>query len=69
VGDKVNDDAKAREALCSLQESLDSARLLVKRTRSLLNGEIAYDEGEMAMIAAETAATPPPDMEPEIRAE
>jgi len=62
-------EAEAGEALSAMQESLDNARQLVERTRSLLNGEIAYDEGEMAMIAAEAAAPTSPDVDPEPFAE
>ena len=62
---KVKGEAEAGEALSAMQESLDSARQLVERTRSLLAGETAYDEGEMAMIAAHAAAHPPAKADPE----
>ncbi|HSQ96160.1 MAG TPA: hypothetical protein VLM18_08730 [Croceibacterium sp.] len=65
--DKVPADADpTREAVAELHEGLDHAKQLVERTRSLLTGETVYDEGEMAMIAAHAAETPPPpDSEPE----
>ncbi|MGZ3199812.1 MAG: hypothetical protein ACXWI5_09695 [Croceibacterium sp.] len=65
--DKVPADADpAREAVAELHEGLDHAKQLVERTRSLLIGETAYDEGEVAVIAAQAAKTqPPPDSEPE----
>jgi hypothetical protein len=69
VSRKVKGEAEAGEALSAMQESLDSARQLVERTRSLLAGETAYDEGEMAMIAAHAAANPPREADPEPPAE
>jgi hypothetical protein len=69
VSKDVKGEAAAGEALSAMQESLDNARQLVERTRSLLAGETAYDEGEMAMIAAHAAANPPPASDPEAPAE
>lgn len=65
VSDKVKGEAEAREAVSGLQQSLESAKQLVERTRSLLSGEIAYDEGEIAMVAAEAASAQPADVDPE----
>nr|WP_166178132.1 hypothetical protein [Altererythrobacter segetis] len=48
----------AREAVCELQESLDSARRLIGRTRFLLAGDALIAE-EALITAAEAQATSP----------
>jgi hypothetical protein len=58
----VNDESKretdvAREALSELQDSLDSAKRLVERTRFLLSGEApSPDEALIAGAEAQAAA-------------
>jgi hypothetical protein len=47
---------ETQAVVSELKAGLDEAKKLVERTRSLLSGETAYDEGEMAMIAAEAQA-------------
>jgi hypothetical protein len=69
VKNDVQGEAAAGEARSAIRESLHAARQLVERTRSLLAGETAYDEGEMAMIAAHAAANPPPASDPDAPAE
>ena len=39
----------ARNALSEMREGLESAKRLVERTRSLLRGDMPYDENELRM--------------------
>jgi hypothetical protein len=48
----------AREAVCELQESLDSAKRLVERTRFLLAGDALSEEAALIIAAEAQAASP-----------
>lgn len=48
----------AREAVCELQESLDSAKRLVERTRFLLAGDALPEETALIIAAEAQAASP-----------
>lgn len=48
----------ARAALCEMQESLDSARRLVERTRFLLAGDALPEEEALIANAEAQAASP-----------
>ena len=48
----------AREALCNMQDGLDSARRLVERTRFLLAGDARREEKAVTLAADAQAAAP-----------
>jgi hypothetical protein len=48
----------AHEAVCELQESLDSAKRLVERTRFLLAGDALSEEAAQVIAAEAQAASP-----------
>jgi hypothetical protein len=49
----------AREASCTMQEGLDSARRLVERTRFLLAGGAPADDADALALAGEAQAAAP----------
>lgn len=53
VSDKAD---AAQNALSEMRVGLDSAKRLVERTRSLLRGEMAYDENEQRMCGTRAGA-------------
>jgi hypothetical protein len=59
VTEKIEREADvAREAVSELQESLDSAKRLVERTRFLLAGDALSEEAALAIATEAQAASP-----------
>jgi hypothetical protein len=58
----INEDKReaeaAREASCTMQEGLDSARRLVERTRFLLAGDALPEEAALVIAGDAQAASP-----------